>query len=46
MEEKCLSGYFPKNRRRCLYRSSRSRQNGKIYIYKKVYGFACSAQYP
>ena len=21
-------------------------QNGKIYIYKKVYGFACPAQYP
>ena len=25
---------------------ARSRQNGKINIYKKVYGFACSAQYP
>ena len=22
------------------------RQNGKIHIYKKVYGFACSAQHP
>lgn len=22
-----------------------SRQNGKIYIYKKVYGFACPTQY-
>ena len=33
-------------RKQYLHRCYRCGKNGKVNIYKKVYGFACPAQYP